>query len=329
MKDAKNFEVLLYNWIIEHFSLGKQKHRFEEVHSNGKEIESMKKYLIDFFKSKIISDVILKPKVEETPSYGNKVESKTDLIIVAGKENYRFSVKKDTNKSYIHSSGCPNFNKRAFLGAGKNELISHDLYETLLLLFEEVCLDLQNFESVPRGRTIEYHVDHVLETRGFTREQVLADEKTKDKFLPVRQQMILLYENGISSQEKIYKPTLKSLEDRVKKTLWIIFNEESNQNYAKRLVYDLITGTDRFGKDSLSTAEYIINSEGIFHIDSPDCYYVGKLINCFKSRKENSKGLLGRLQNVPRQGISKATWLLEDYLEIAKTSATADLSIKI
>jgi len=330
MKQAKNLEPLIHNWFIERFSLSGEKLATSDDHISSPGFSKMLNFLEKEFSNKKILRVTTKPNVKDQPSYGNKVESKTDLIVYTENKVYRISVKKDTAKSYVHSSGSFEYNKEVFLGGNLREKLSEEFSCELEIVLKKVCQELQNFESIPKGRNIEEHVNHVLETRGFTKQQVLKNPKTSHKFEEVRRSMIFLYQNGISNQEKNYKQTLKNLELELKTILWRIFNESDKVEYSRSLLFEMITGQRKFGALSLSTAEYILNCDGFFHIDSPDCEYITKLIKCFHLRKENSKGLLGRLQNVPRQGISKDDWInKQDPLDIASKSATADLSIKI
>ena len=323
MKQAKNIEPQVANLLIKEYNLTKEKY---QVDPDSSSLDSFSKKIADNIithlsnKGLSVIDVSIKPKVEGETSYGSRVEPKTDLVLVfSSGEKKTFSLKKDTKKSYIHSSNNIEDSLEIFLGGGLDSEITGKLKDRIKEVFPRVLSKESNFDAYDRKKgSLENFIDY------YNKPEKIISWIGEDRHQEIKKAIIRRYQEVSTSGLRPYRALLHSKESELRSLFEDIFRNEENEDYAKKVLFELLTGTRKFGKDSLACAGYIANSEGVFKIDSPRCEYVSILLNHFRSSKK-----IGRLQNVPRKGNSMEDFMLEDIESTVNRFPTADLTIKI
>lgn len=323
MKQAKNIEPQVANLLIKEYNLTKEKYQVDTELSS---LDSFSKKIADNIITHLsneglpVIDVSIKPKVEGETTYGSRVEPKTDLVLVfSSGESKTFSLKKDTETSYIHSSNNVEDSFEIFLGGGLDSEITAKLKGRIKEVFPRVLSKESNFDAYDRKKgSLENFIDY------YNKPEKIISWVGEEKYQESRKAIIRMYQEVSTSGLRPYRTLLHSRESEVQSLFEDIFRNEENEDYAKKILFELLTGTRKFGKDSLACAGYIANSDGVFKIDFPSCEYVTILLNHFRSSEK-----IGRLQNVPRNGNSRKDFMLEDVSEIARRFPTADLTIKI
>jgi hypothetical protein len=323
MHQSKNIEPQVANILIEKLGLKIEKFRVDpDSLSLNSFSEKIANIILDRLRKDGVSIVGLdiKPKVESEPTYGSKVEPKTDLVLFPSSGlPIKISLKKDTKKSYIHSSNNLNDNLSIFLGGGLGEEIPKELKMRIEDVFSRVLSKESNFDSYNKRKgSLQDYIDY------YNNPEEIISWVGEDKYLMVREELIRRYSEVSSSGLRPYRTLLKTREGELQLLFEEIFRNEDNEVYARKILFELLTGSRKFGKDSLACSDYVANSEGIFMLDCINCDYITILLDHFRSSKK-----IGRLQNVPRVGNGKSDFMLEDIKEIAKKFPTADLTVKI
>ena len=323
MKQAKNIEPQVANLLIKEYNLTKEKYQVDTELSS---LDSFSKKIADNIithlsnEGLLVIDVSIKPKVEGETTYGSRVEPKTDLVLILSSgESKTFSLKKDTETSYIHSSNNVEDSFEIFLGGGLDSEITEKLKGRIKEVFPRVLLKESNFDAYDRKKgSLENFIDY------YNNPEKTISWVGEERHQEIRKAIIRRYQEVSTSGLRPYRALLHSRESEVQSLFEDIFRNEENEDYAKKILFELLTGTRKFGKSSLACAGFIANSEGVFKIDSPSCEYVTILLNHFRSSEK-----IGRLQNVPRNGNSRKDFMLEDIESIVNRFPTADLTIKI
>lgn len=323
MKQAKNIEPQVANLLIKQYGLTKEKYQADTEPSP---LDSFSKKIADNIIAHLsneglsVIDVNIKPKVEGETTYGSRVEPKTDLVLILSSgESKTFSLKKDTEASYIHSSNNVEDSFEIFLGGGLDSEITAKLKGRIKEVFPRVLLKESNFDGYDRKKgSLENFIDY------YNKPEKTIYWVGEERHQEIRKAIIRRYQEVSTSGLRPYRALLHSRESEVQSLFEDIFRNEENEDYAKKILFELLTGTRKFGKGSLACAGYIANSEGVFKIDSPNCGYVTILLNHFRSSEK-----IGRLQNVPRNGNNRKDFMLEDIESIVNRFPTADLTIKI
>ncbi len=323
MKQAKDIEPQVANLLIKEYNLVKEKYPVDTKSSLlGSFSKRISDNIIKDLSSEGLSivDVITKPKVDGETTYGSKVEPKTDLVIILSSgEAKKFSLKKDTETSYIHSSNNVEDSFEIFLGGGLDFEITEELKDRIKEVFPRVLSKEPNFDAYDKKKgSLEDFIDY------YNKPDKIISWVGKERHREIRQAIIRRYQEVSASGLRPYGALLHSRESEVQSLFEEIFRKEENEDYARKILFELLTGERKFGKDSLACAGYIANNEGVFKIDSPRCEYISILIRHFRSSEK-----IGRLQNVPRKGNSRKDFILEDIESIVNRFPTADLTIKI
>ena len=142
-------------------------------------------------------------------------------------------------------------------------------------------------------------------------------EKFQEIIKGIKEEYRKLQESG----ETPYKDFLNESEPAIQSMLAKLMQ---NTEYAKHLIFEMLSGNEKFGEDSYASANYVISSDGVWCLDNYDCELVNhKLKKYLKSKS------VGRLQNVPRHNLSKKIMVNESLETIIQSFPTADMSMKL
>jgi len=263
--------------------------------------------------------VINKPKVLKS-TYGGKVEPKSDLVVIttSGK-HYKFSIKTELDKAYIHTSNSYADTMKMFTGLSFSKYLSNDEITLIDSICSKYLKKVSRFDEwdSKRGTSSDY-VDYQLSKNEDSYIKWIGLERFLEIKNGIKNEYLKLQESG----ETPYKDFLHIAEPEVQKMLGTILK---NKEYAKHLIFEMLTGNEKFGKNSEASANYVVASDGVWELSSANC----KLVE-YKLDKFISRGLsVGRLQNVPRVGLSKKIVLNENLDTIIKSFPTADMSMKL
>ena len=326
MHQSKNIEPQVANILIEKLGLKREKFSIDPdflyLSFFSEKIANNVCNLIDELKKDGTSVIGLniKPKVKVKPTYGSKGEPKTDLVLFTSSGiPIRISLKKDTETSFIHSSNNIEDSLEIFLGGGLDSEMPKELYDRIKEVFSWVLSKEPNFDSYNKKKgSLEIFIDY------YNKPEKIISWVGEERYQEIRKEINRMYQEVSTSGLSPYGELLHSRESEV----WILFEDifrnEENEAYARKILFELLTGARKFGKDSLACSDWVANSEGIFILDSSNCEYVTILLNHFRSSEK-----IGRLFGVPRNGNSRKDFMLEDVSEIARRFPTSDLTIKI
>jgi hypothetical protein len=267
----------------------------------------------------LIVNVIEKPKVK-IAYYGSKVEPKSDLTIICkSKRAYRFSIKTELDKSYIHTSNSYNDMMKLFTSLSFSKYLSPELRDEIDLVFSNCLKKVNVFEQWNKAKGdyseyTDYHLNKIKDK--------LISRIGEIRFYQISEEIKNEYRKLQESGETPYQDFLHEAEPSIQKMMG---NVIKNEEYAKHLIFEMLSGFEKFGKDSLASAEYVVSSDGVWHLTGPDCGLVRYKLDKFKKLS----GKVGRLQNVPRVGLKMKIVLNESLSTIAKSFAIADMSMKL
>jgi len=263
-----------------------------------------------------IKEVIEKPKVKNKPRYAGKGEPKSDLVVITVNGTiYKFSLKTEEDKAYIHTSNSYKDTMTMFTELYFGNLLSKSEIELIDKTASKFLQKVSNFDDWESAKgTYSEYVDYRLRDEKYVKWVGL--ERFKEIKEGIKNEYRKLQESG----ETPYKDFLHEAEPAIQSMLATLMK---NTEYAKHLIYEMLTGNEKFGKDSLASANYVISSDGIFYLDNYEC----ELVN-HKLKKYKSNGI-GRLQNIPRHGLTKKNMLNESMETIVQSFPTADMSMKI
>lgn len=275
-------------------------------------VEVICKHILSFITEPIV-DVILKPKVSFKPKYGGKNEPKTDIIVVTSIKRYNLSLKKDIH-SFIHTSNSIFDSELLFLQSRFSENLTPELRSIIEVGLQQIG-KVPNFCGYNQEKgTIEDYVEYYLApSRRWVNNQA---------YQTIKNGIIRCYHKQISDDPNQYHKLLNARELVVQN----MFKEISQQDpeYHKNLLFEMVTGREKFALDSDAIAQWVVSIEGMFVLDSFNCEYIHKIIS-----HQLGQSKIGRLQNVPRVGITKTNFKNLKGNELYRTFPTADLSIKI
>ena len=264
-----------------------------------------------------IKEVIEKPKVKNKTKYAGKGEPKSDLVVITANGTvYKFSLKTEKDKAYIHTSNSYEDTLIMFTKLYFGNLLSKSEIELIDKTTSKYLQKVSNFDDWNKAKgTYSEYVDYKLRDKKYI--DWVGIERLEEIKDSIKDEYRKLQESG----ETPYKDFLHESEPAIQSMLATLMQ---NTEYAKHLIYEMLTGNEKFGKDSLASANYVISSDGIFHLDNYDC----ELVN-LKLKKYQESDKVGRLQNVPRHGLSKKNMLNESIETIVQSFPTADMSMKI
>jgi len=274
-------------------------------------VEQICKHIRIVVKEPIVK-VILKPKVISKPKYGGKNEPKTDVIILTVSNRYKLSIKRDM-KSYIHTSNSITDSTILFLQSSFSENLTSELRSVIEVGLHQIA-KVPNFCVYNKDKGtiedyVEYHIKGILRW------------VNKEKYQTIKGGIIQCYYEQITKDPNQYHKLLNERESIVQN----MFKQISQHpEYYRNLLFEMLTGREKFGLDSDATADWVVSIDGMFKLENPNCEYIDRLIS-----HQLSQPKLGRLQNVPRVGISKTDLKNLKGIELYRTFPTADLSIKI
>jgi hypothetical protein len=264
-----------------------------------------------------IKEVIEKPKVKNTPRYGSKTEPKSDLVVITVNGTiYKFSLKTEEGKAYIHTSNSYEDTVLMFTKLYFGNLLSKSEVELIDKIASKYLKKVSNFDdwNSAKGTYSEY-VDYKLRDKKYVKWVGL------ERFQEIKELIKNEYRKLQESGETPYKDFLHEAEPAIQSMLATLMK---NTEYAKHLIYEMLTGNEKFGKDSYASANYVVSSDGIFNLDNYNC----ELVN-YKLERYQKNDKVGRLQNVPRHNLSKKIVLNESIETIVQSFPTADMSMKL
>ncbi len=266
-----------------------------------------------------IISVHLKPIVEHC-NFGKKNEPKTDLVVnLSNGVVMKISIKTKISDAYTQTT---NSAEDAVEILFLDELENGKEYHKML---KRNLVKLTNFSvsNKPGGWTQADTISYVK--RKFT--NIGLESKSmigfEDRIMECESKILQLRKQCVDNNDTSYKDKMREAEGEIQ-IMWAqIF---ANEKHAKKVLYNMITGENQFGKNSLATADYIVGVDGIHYLNSPDCEFIDKVYCKYAKRKK-----IGRLQNVPRRGFP--TSMVKDLSipaeEIAMKFVTADMSMKL
>ena len=266
-----------------------------------------------------IKEVIEKPKVKNKTKYAGKGEPKSDLVVITVNGTvYKFSLKTEEGKAYIHTSNSYEDTMIMFTKLYFGNLLSKSEIELIDKTTSKYLQKVSNFDDWESAKgTYSEYVDYRLGKDSQKYINWVGLERFQEIKKGIKEEYRKLQESG----ETPYKDFLHESEPAIQSMLATLMQ---NTEYAKHLIYEMLTGNEKFGKDSLASADYVISSDGIFKLDNYDC----ALVN-LKLKKYQELDKVGRLQNVPRSGLSKNTMINESIETIVQSFPTADMSMKL
>ena len=264
-----------------------------------------------------IKEVIEKPKVKNKTKYAGKGEPKSDLVVITVNGTvYKFSLKTEEGRAYIHTSNSYEDTMIMFTKLYFGNLLSKSEIELIDKTTSKYLRKVSRFDGWDtRKGTYSEYVDYKLRDIRYIKFVGL------ERFKEIKDAIKNEYRKFQESGETPYKDFLHKAEPAIQSMLATLIQ---NTEYAKHLIYEMLTGNEKFGKDSLASADYVISSDGIFKLDNYDC----ALVN-LKLKKYQELDKVGRLQNVPRSGLSKNTMINESIETIVQSFPTADMSMKL
>lgn len=266
-----------------------------------------------------IKEVIEKPKVKNKTKYAGKGEPKSDLVVITANGTvYKFSLKTEKDKAYIHTSNSYEDTMTMFTKLYFGNLLSKSEIELIDKITSKYLQKVSNFDDWESAKgTYSEYVDYRLGKDSQKYINWVGLERFQEIKKGIKEEYRKLQESG----ETPYTDFLHESEPAIQSMLATLMQ---NTEYAKHLIYEMLTGNEKFGKDSLASANYVISSDGIFHLDNYDC----ELVN-LKLKKYQESDKVGRLQNVPRHYLTKKIMLNESIETIVQSFPTADMSMKI
>jgi hypothetical protein len=315
---AKKYEKQVYDYIVNN------KSDLTENHSLS---------IVNFLSNVKINkkSVILKPKKSDFLKYNTKTsmrslpncrysdykESKSDVFFtdVSDKE-FGVSIKKSLGEAYISTINNARDAEILFLGLPFSSLLTKGEKDVISKTLKGSLIKIHNFNPA-RGKTPKETVEHEF-AKSQKYSKYLEESNRKISLEDLKSRIIEAY--TIKKDYDIYCETLSLQESNVQKMFKVIFD---NKDYALEFLKEMLTGNYKFNDSFPFKANYILCAEHFQLIDEEilEMYY-----NIFVSRKK-----IGRLQNVPRRGLSKKIIcnvdLSNEYL--VNNFSTADLSIKL
>lgn len=265
-----------------------------------------------------IKEVIEKPKVKNKPRYAGKGEPKSDLVVITANGTvYKFSLKTEEDKAYIHTSNSYEDTMIMFTKLYFGNLLSKSEIELIDKTTSKYLQKVSNFDDWESAKgTYSEYVDYRLGKDSQKYINWVGLERFQEIKKGIKEEYRKLQESG----ETPYKDFLHESEPAIQSMLATLMQ---NTEYAKHLIYEMLTGNEKFSKDSHASANYVIASDSIWKVDNYDC----ELVN-HKLKKYMSNGI-GRLQNVPRHYLTKKIMINENLEAIIQSFPTADMSMKI
>lgn len=282
-------------------------------------------YISDLFKesemiyklilSKIDKDILFaeKPKVFNEPNYGNKNEPKSDIVVYFKDKTFEtFSLKRN-DSAYIFTSNSKDDLEKVFFSNGLVDILDHDTLKEMNYIFSNYVNKIPNFDKW--NKKYKKCEDYII-----YKTPKLKDWVNEEKYNLIIENIKNKYEEN--KGKNVFNKILRKRESCVQKMFKKLFFEY--EEYSKKVIFEMLTGNFKFEKDKTCSANYIVYPDKIYKLDYYDCDYVNIYLN-----KQKSKKKIGRLQNVPRHGLSKEICLKDDIIEIVNSFPVADLSIKI
>lgn len=265
-----------------------------------------------------INRKIHKPSITGVVRYGGKTEPKCDILVETKLGTiYKFSIKKDES-AYIHTSNSYLDSKILLLELPFSKYLSEKEIKSIDTCIKSNLIKIPNFSSWDRSKGgyveyVEYHLSKI--------EKNIINWVGLEKFNLIKSKIIERYDLESKSKYNSYLSELNFRESEVQ-SIWRMIVD--NEPYAKSLIYEMCTGNYKFGENSESSANYIVSDSGVYKLDSENCEYVEKKLSQFRKMKK-----VGRLQNVPRVGLSRSVLMSDDINFIVNSFPTADLSMKL
>lgn len=266
-----------------------------------------------------IKKVIEKPKVKQKPVYGGKNEPKSDVVVITTTGSiYKFSVKTELDKAYIHTSNSYEDTIKLILESSFSKYLSDDEKQLIMDTCSKFLVKVSRFEdwNTAKGGYSEY-VDYYF-SKGLESQMIkwVGLERT----LQIKNAIKLKYQTTVESGKTPYKDFLHIAEPAIQYMLGILME---NEKFANGFIFEMLTGVEKFGEDSYASANYVVSSDGVWKLDNPDCDLVKYKLEKYRN------GKVGRLQNVPRVGLSKKIVKEESIDTIVNSFPTADMSMKL
>lgn len=315
--NAKKYETQVHNYILNDESTLPENYSslIDRFLSN---VKIDKQSII--LKPKKSDYCIVNPKMKELPScvYSDYKESKSDLFFtdVLGKE-YGVSIKKALGEAYISTTNNVRDAEILFLGLPFSSLLSKEEKDFISKTLQVSLIKIHNFNPAI-GKTPEETVENEFVKHHKKYKNYLEKSNREISLQELKTRLIEAY--TVKKDYDIYCETLSLQEKNVQRMFEVIFN---NKSYALNLLKEMLSGSYKFNNIFPFKANYILCEE---HFQLIDQEIVEMYYNFFITQS-----VIGRLQNVPRRGLSKNAIcninLSND--ELVNKFATADLSIKL
>jgi hypothetical protein len=258
-----------------------------------------------------------KPKVKSKPVYSTKSEPKTDVSFMSNIGKLNISLKKD-DTAYLVSCNSKNDFLSQFIDihGGEKQLKSDMIH--FLNKASNLIKKVPNFYSFDKN----YSKNGMRDSQSFVIDKFIpkatrfvGTEKAK-----IYGEFIVDCYNNVGLQKR-YHRYLTTSESYIQFVMNKLFTEYPE--YTKKVLFEFVSGSIKFNNSDCS-CNFLVDNEGIYKIDSPDCEYINKVYSKFMNYPK-----IGRLQNVPRKNITKKALKTGDLKLIADSFSVADLTFKI
>jgi hypothetical protein len=249
-------------------------------------------------------------------------EPKTDVCFECRGKKYRLSVKMDKDAYIVSSNSELEFIKIFLDTFDGGSVLDADTIEAIRKTAGMIS-KVANFNSFDSnyGDDLDSFINDKFVNNKSLSKWTAAGKPfaTQEKVLEYAEHIKGCYLDDAKKQQ--YVETLRTRESFLQNTIRDLF--EKYPDYAKKIIFELLTGDKKFGNDDCAS-DCIADMDGFYLLDSPDCEYVKMKYESFMASPK-----IGRIQNVPRKSITQKVLKIGDKDLIAESFSIADLTFKL